>query len=97
MEMNADDALIELHVRGDRFNAIYLNTTCSLLDCYVELCLAWKLLYTGGVLIVDNLNIGSDRVVESRMSAMNQFIKGLGLTAVVKHSSEKLAAVCKHN
>jgi hypothetical protein len=97
IEMNADDALIELHVRGDRFNAIYLNTTCSLLDCYVELCLAWKLLYTGGVLIVDNLNIGSDRVVESRMSAMNQFIKGLGLTAVVKHSSEKLTAVCKHD
>ena len=90
IEMNADDALIELHVRGDRFNAIYLNTSCSLLDCYVELCLAWKLLYTGGVLIVDNL------VDESRMDAMNKFIKRLGLTATVKHSSKKLAAICKH-
>jgi hypothetical protein len=48
------DGLLNLYSARETFDVIYLNNSNTVLDCYADITIAWKLLKMDGLLIVDN-------------------------------------------
>lgn len=55
--------LIKLVEAKQRFDFIYVDGSHKCLDCYTDMVLAWHLLSKGGVLAVDDILYGYNRVI----------------------------------
>ncbi len=75
IQMDSTQALVSFITNREKFNFIYIDGSHLLLDCYVDLVLAWEILVSGGVLVVDDYLYKQSSTLESPFEAVNHFLK----------------------
>ena len=77
---NSFDVLLKLNKELDNdnlFDFIYVDGSHLLLDSYLDIMLAWKLLNKGGILAIDDViyNRSQDKIMESPFFGVNYFLE----------------------
>ena len=72
---DSSKVLMDMVVKNNMYDFIYIDGSHLLLDCYLDLILSWKLLEKGGILAIDDYNYKMDSVLDSPFEAVNHFLK----------------------
>ena len=70
---NSSDKLIELLLKHDSFNFIYVDASHKCLDVYLDSMLAWKLLKIGGIMAFDDYRFNKGDILNSPYEAIEHF------------------------
>ena len=73
MKGKSCDKLIELLLKHDSFNFIYIDASHKCLDVYFDAVLAWKLLKMGGILAFDDYRFNKGDTFNSPYEAIEHF------------------------
>ena len=73
------DRLLDLIVEKALFDFVYVDGSHKCIDCYTDMALSWRLLKSGGTMIVDDYNYNYDRVasglvLEYPMKGVDHFL-----------------------
>jgi predicted O-methyltransferase YrrM len=72
---DSSKVLMDMVVKNNMYDFIYIDGSHLLLDCYLDLILSWKLLEKGGILAIDDYTYKMDSVLDSPFEAVNHFLK----------------------
>jgi predicted O-methyltransferase YrrM len=74
---DSSKVLMDMVVKNDMHDFIYVDGSHLMLDCYLDLILSWKILNKGGILAIDDYiyNIDSDNKLDSPFEGVNHFLK----------------------
>jgi predicted O-methyltransferase YrrM len=72
---DSSKVLMDMVVKNNMYDFIYIDGSHLLLDCYLDLILSWKLLEKGGILAIDDYTYKMDSVIDSPFEAVNHFLK----------------------
>lgn len=72
---DSSKVLMDMVVKNNMYDFIYIDGSHLLLDCYLDLILSWKILNKGGILAIDDYTYKIDSVLYSPFEAVNHFLK----------------------
>ena len=74
---DSSKVLMDMVVKNNMHDFIYVDGSHLMLDCYLDLTLSWKILNKGGILAIDDYtyNIDSSDKLVSPFEAVNHFLK----------------------
>jgi predicted O-methyltransferase YrrM/tetratricopeptide (TPR) repeat protein len=74
---DSSKVLMDMVVKNNMHDFIYIDGSHLVLDCYLDLTLSWKILNKGGILAIDDYlyNIDSGNKLDSPFEAINHFLK----------------------
>jgi len=73
MKGKSCDKLIELMMKRESFNFIYVDASHKCLDVYLDSILAWKLLKIGGIIAFDDYHFNQGDILNSPYEAIEKF------------------------
>ena len=74
---DSSKVLMDMVVKNNMHDFIYVDGSHLMLDCYLDLILSWKILNKGGILAIDDYtyNIDSGNKLDSPFEGVNHFLK----------------------
>ena len=74
---DSSKVLMEMVVKNDMYDFIYVDGSHLMLDCYLDLILSWKILNKGGIMAIDDYtyNINNINNLVSPFEGVNHFLK----------------------
>ena len=74
---DSSKVLMDMVVKNNMHDFIYVDGSHLMLDCYLDLILSWKILNKGGILAIDDYtyNIDNSDKLVSPFEAVNHFLK----------------------
>ena len=72
---DSSKVLMDMVVKNNMYDFIYVDGSHLMLDCYLDLILSWKILNKGGILAIDDYTYKMDSVLDSPFEAVNHFLK----------------------
>ena len=74
---DSSKVLMDMVVKNNMYDFIYVDGSHLMLDCYLDLILSWKILNKGGILAIDDYtyNIDSSDKLVSPFEGVNHFLK----------------------
>jgi predicted O-methyltransferase YrrM len=72
---DSSKVLMDMVVKNNMYDFIYVDGSHLMLDCYLDLTLSWKILNKGGILAIDDYIYKMDSVLDSPFEAVNHFLK----------------------
>ena len=74
---DSSKVLMDMVVKNNMYDFIYVDGSHLMLDCYLDLILSWKILNKGGILAIDDYtyNIDSGNKLDSPFEGVNHFLK----------------------
>jgi len=74
---DSSKVLMDMVVKNNMHDFIYVDGSHLMLDCYLDLILSWKILNKGGILAIDDYiyNIDSNNKLDSPFEGVNHFLK----------------------
>ena len=84
------DKLLELLMKHESFNFIYVDASHQSLDVYLDSMLAWKLLKIGGIIVFDDYLFNKGDILNSPYEAIEKFKKNYIDDIVILHQDYRV-------
>jgi tetratricopeptide (TPR) repeat protein len=75
LKEDSTTVLIDFIENHQTFDFIYIDGSHLLLDCYIDLVLAWKILSKDGIMGIDDYLYKKNSILDSPFEAVNHFLK----------------------
>jgi tetratricopeptide (TPR) repeat protein len=90
---DSERILMDMVVRQERFDFIYVDGSHLMLDCYTDLVLSWNLLRPSGILAIDDYcyNLDDNKpITSSPFEAVNHFLAKYGYELSLLHKGYRV-------
>ena len=75
LKQESTTALLNMIKTDENYDFIYVDGSHTLLDCYMDMVLAWNLLNKGGIMGIDDYLLNKSDILNSPFEAVNTFLK----------------------